>query len=109
MSPAIKHRHFTAIVKFIMLICLSILTVYALFKGNFIVRGVVCFFVISSGLYYFRRRRNAKATEYDEVGYWSGLDDFELGIDYHCFHDLGLSDDEDFDLFSDDFYDSSPV
>jgi len=108
MSPAIKHRHFAAIVKFIMLICLSIITIFALFKGNFIVRGIVFTFYISVGLYYIWRRRHPKSSKYDEVGYWSGLDDFELGIDYHCFHDLGLSDDDDIDLL-DDFFDSRTV
>jgi hypothetical protein len=108
MSPAIKSSHFSAVIKFIMLICLAIVTIFIIFKGNFVTRGIVFFLIISSGLYLLRRRRHSKSQEYDEIGYWSGLDDFELGIDYHCFNDLDISDD-DLDLFSGDFYDSRPV
>lgn len=108
MSPAIKHKSFASVIKFVMLICLSIISIYILFKGNFILRSIVFLIIISGGLFFIRKRRHSKYTEYDEIGYWSGLDDFELGIDYHCFHDLDLSD-EDLDLFSGDFYDSRPV
>ncbi len=107
MSPAIKNSHFAAVIKFVMFVCLSVVTVFALFKGNFIVRGIVLF-AIASACLFFWRRRHSKTAEYDEIGYWSGLDDFELGIDYHCFNDLDISDD-DLDLLPGDFYDSRPV
>lgn len=108
MSPAIKNRYFSAVIKLIMFICLSVVTIFVLFKCNFIARGIVFLLIISVGLFYIWKRRHPKSTEYDEVGYWSGLDDFELGIDYHCFNDLDISDD-DLDLFPGDFYDSRPV
>lgn len=108
MSPAIKHKYFATVIKFVMLICLSVAAIYAIFMGDLITRGIIFLLVVSSGLYFIWKRRHTKSTDYDEVGYWSGLDDFELGIDYHCFHDLDISDD-DLDLFPGDFYDSRPV
>lgn len=108
MSSAIKHRYFTTAIKFVMLICLSVVAIYILFKGNLISRGIIFLLIISGVLFFIWRRRHLKSLKYDDVGYWSGLDDFELGIDYHCFHDLDISDD-DLDLFPGDFYDSRPV
>lgn len=108
MSSAIKTKHFVTVIKLVMLICLSVVTIFLLLIGNFISRGVIFSLVASGVLLYIWRRRHLKSSEYDEIGYWSGLDDFELGIDYHCFHDLDISDD-DIDIFSGDFYDSRPV
>ena len=52
MSPAIKNSHFAAVIKFVMFVCLSVVTVYALFKGNFIVRGIVLFAIASACLFF---------------------------------------------------------
>ncbi len=106
MSLAIKNKRYITVIKFIILICLSVVAISILLIGNFFTRGIVFSLIISGVLYYIWRRRHP--TKYDDIGYWSGLDDFELGIDYHCFHDLDLSD-EDLDLFPGDFYDSRPV
>ena len=108
MSLAIKNKRYITVIKFIILICLSVVAISILLIGNFFTRGIVFLLIISGVLYYIWRRRHPKSSKYDDIGYWSGLDDFELGIDYHCFHDLDLSD-EDLDLFPGDFYDSRPV
>ncbi|HHU89855.1 MAG TPA: hypothetical protein GXZ22_02215 [Clostridiaceae bacterium] len=108
MSPAIKHGFYAKVLKFIIIIPVLIAIIFALVKGNFFARAVILSIVISSLLFKLWRRRHYKETEYDEIGYWSGLDDFELGIDLHCFNDLEISDDE-LDLFPGDYYDGRPV
>ena len=93
--------------KFIIIIPVLIAIIFALVKETFC-EGCYSSIVISSLLFKLWRRRHYKETEYDEIGYWSGLDDFELGIDLHCFNDLEISDDE-LDLFPGDYYDGRPV
>lgn len=108
MSPAIKQGFYTKLLKFAIIIPILLAVAFALIKGNLLARAVIISIVISGFLFRVWRHRHYKETEYDEVGYWSGLDDFELGIDLHCFNDLEISDD-DLDLFPGDYYDGRPI
>jgi len=108
MSPAIKQRFCARVLKFAIAVSVLSIVIFALVKGNLLTRAAIISVVISSLLYKAWRHRHGKEKEYDEVGYWSGLDDFELGIDLHCFNDLEISDD-DLDIFPNDYYDGKPV
>ncbi|NLB79798.1 MAG: hypothetical protein GX796_13430 [Clostridiaceae bacterium] len=108
MSPAIKHRFYTKVLKFTIIIPIVVAAIFILVKGNLLTRAIILSMVISGFLFRLWRHKHHKDTEYDEVGYWSGLDDFELGIDLHCFNDLEISDD-DLDLFPGDYYDARPI
>mgnify|MGYP000866028021 CR=1 FL=1 len=108
MSPAIKRGMCAKVLKFTFAVSVLLIVIFALVKGNFLTRSVIFSVIISGLLYRAWRRRHYKEAEYDEVGYWSGLDDFELGIDLHCFNDLDISDD-DLDIFSNDYYNGKPV
>jgi len=108
MSPAIKQGFRAKVLKFAIVVSVLLVVIFALVKGNFLTRAAILSVIISGFLYRVWRRRHSKEDEYDEVGYWSGLDDFELGIDLHCFNDLEISDD-DLDIFPSDYYDGRPV
>ena len=108
MSSALKRRYYTKLLKFVILIPILVATVFMLIKGNFLARATILAILMSGALLKVWRYRSLKASKYDEVGYWSGLDDFELGIDLHCFDDLDILD-EDLDSLSGDYYDSRPV
>ncbi|NLX64764.1 MAG: hypothetical protein GX022_08350 [Clostridiaceae bacterium] len=108
MSPAIKSSICAKVLKFAVVVSVLLVVIFALVKGNLLTRAVILSVIISGLLYRVWRHRHIKETEYDEVGYWSGLDDFELGIDLHCFNDLEISDD-DLDIFSNDYYNGKSV
>lgn len=107
MSPAIKNRFYAKILKFTIMLSILAAIIFSLIVGNLLARAIILSLVISGLLIRLWRHRH-KDTEYDETGYWSGLDDFELGIDLHCFNNLEISDD-DLDLFPGDYYDGRPI
>ena len=98
MLPISRQRFFIIAIKLTVLIVFILAGSFMIYKGNFIIRGVVLFFALSFLAFRIWRHRNRnKSDEYHNIGYWSGLDDFELGIDLHCFDDLDEIEDEDED------------
>ena len=108
MNPVFKRKYFIAVIKFISLVPILVAAIFLLIKGNFLSRSAILFLAASTFVYKLWRRKHHGGAKYDDVGYWSGLDDFELGIDSHIFDDLKILDD-DLELFSDDYYDRRPV
>lgn len=108
MSSALKHRYYTKLLKLVIIIPILVAAVFILIKGNFFSRATILVIIISGLFFEVWRHRRFKTSDYDEVGYWSGLDDFELGIDLHCFDDLDILDD-DLESLPGDYYDSRPI
>jgi hypothetical protein len=108
MSPAIKQGFYTKVLKIALIVPVLVAIAVGLIMGNLFARAAIVSIIISGLLFRLWRHRHNRDTEYDEVGYWSGLDDFELGIDLDCFNDLELSDD-DLDIFPGDYYDGRPI
>ena len=108
MSPAIKQGFYTKVLKIALIVPVLVAIAVGLIMGYVFARAAFVSFIISGLLFRLWRHRHNRDTEYDEVGYWSGLDDFELGIDLDCFNDLELSDD-DLDIFPGDYYDGRPI
>ncbi|MGI6086175.1 MAG: hypothetical protein ACOYIF_12215 [Acetivibrionales bacterium] len=108
MSSALKHRHYTRLLKLIIVIPILVAAIFMLIKGNFLARVTILTIAMSGIIFKVWVHRSFKAFEYDEIGYWSGLDDFEPGIDLHCFDDLDILDD-DFESLTGDYYDRRPI
>ena len=97
MLPISRRKYFAITIKLAILVLFIMAGSFMLYKGNFIIRGVVLFLALSFLVFRIWRHKHSDKSKYNEVGYWSGLDDFELGIDLHCFDDLDLDEDEDED------------
>lgn len=108
MSPAYKNKYFISVIKLFFLIPILVAIIFLLVKGNFMSRSAILLLVTSAFLFRLWRRRHHSDSKYDDVGYWSGLDDFELGIDSHIFKDLDIIDD-DLEILSGDYFDRRPV
>lgn len=109
MIPLFKHKHFAMALKLTPLVFFIILGSVMLYNGKFFIAGAVLFTLISFLGYKVLRHRQQNKSKYDDIGYWSGLDDFELGIDLHCFDDLDLDEQNDFDVLSGDYFNRKPL
>lgn len=108
MVPMFRKKYLIVAIKYASLVFVLLVGSFILIKGNFIARVAVFLLVPSALVYGIWTHKHKRDSTYDNVGYWSGLDDFGPGIDLHCFDDLNFEE-NDFEVLSDDFFDKRPV
>ncbi|MDF2522313.1 MAG: hypothetical protein K0R84_2941 [Clostridia bacterium] len=84
MSHAITKRSVYLAVKYILLALMAAAIVITLSIGNLFVRSIIIAGIICG--VYLKVRRRMQSRSNNEVGYWSGLDNFDIGI-FECFND----------------------
>lgn len=85
MSHAITKRSVYMAIKYILLALLVAAIVILLSRGNLFIRSIVITGIIAGVFFKVRSKRHSN-TYNSEIGYWSGLDDFDIGI-FDCFDD----------------------
>ncbi len=106
MNHSIKSKSVMLLMKSALLALLVVAFIILLARENSMLRNILIVGVISGILIQVYRRRHSKSRQYDEVGYWSGIGDFDIGFDRY-FYD-NESDDAinfgfDFDFDNADF------
>lgn len=104
MSPGTHTTLLWKALKIVLVTLIAVIALYFLIMGHGLLRNIAGFtglttFVVVIILirrYFFHRH-----SESSEVGYWSGLDNFEIGIDHDCFDELNLVED---DLIDNNYY-----
>lgn len=107
MIPIFKKKYFMIALKFASLVFIFTIGSYILYTGNAIARAAVLVLATIAIAYRIRNYLHNSSNMDDDVGYWSGLDDFELGLDLSCFDDY--DEDDELETIAGDFCDKSII